>query len=300
MTGPTIVGDWGTTRLRLFRLAAGTVARRVDRPGIGVVGVDVATALRAALAELTADVTPERVILCGMAGARGALLEAPYAACPTDVRVWAVAAITDVFDGAPLTVAAGLRCTNFVGVPDVMRGEETQIFGALVLRPDLARGRHVLLLPGTHAKWVALVDGVVERFQTFLTGEVFALLRDHSTLLRAGAATSDDANGFKIGLARADTTPFAHLFAARTAQLLDGRDATWATTFLSGLLIGAEVREALALMGTPERVITIGDPALAKLYARALAAHPISVELLDGEACSLAGLDRLAATKHHP
>lgn len=295
MTGPVVLGDWGTTRLRLFVLSDGAVARRADGSGIGAVGAGAAATLRAALAGLTGDTPPGHIVLCGMAGARGALVEAPYARCPAEEQSWARLAIRDTFDGAPLAVAAGLRCTNFADAPDVMRGEETQIFGALALRPDLARGRHLLIHPGTHAKWIMVDDGVIERFRTFPTGEVFALLRDRSTLLRAGAERGDAGAGFEAGVARGQAGLLAHLFETRAAQLLEGRSVAWAEAFLSGLLIAAEVREALGLARGADRAVLIGDPALCDLYERALAVHGIAADPIDGDACVLAGLQRLAA-----
>ena len=297
MTGPVVLGDWGTTRLRLFLVADGAIARRADGPGIGAVGAEAAAALREALAGLTGDTPPEMIFLCGMAGASGALVEAPYARCPADEQSWARLAMRDTFDGAPLAVAAGLRCGNFADAPDVMRGEETQIFGAIALRRDLARGRHLLIHPGTHAKWIMIEDGVVERFHTFPTGEIFALLRDRSTLLRARSERGDAGRGFEAGLARGRGGLLAHLFEARAAQLLEGRSVGWAEAFLSGALIAAEVREALELARGAERAVVIGDPVLCGLYERALAEHGIAVESIDGEACVLAGFRRLAATE---
>ncbi len=296
-----VLGDWGTSRLRLFLMeGGGAVQRRVDGPGIGGLlgqGVDaVSVALDAALAELDSG-DRARVILCGMAGARGGLIEAAYMACPTGVATWAERAARIERGGRAVSVAAGLRCANFVGAPDVMRGEETQIFGALTLAPELARGRHILALPGTHSKWVVLVDGVVERFHTFFTGELFALLRDRSTLLRVGDGAGDAEGGLEAGIARGHGRAglAASLFETRAAQLLDGRSAAWSEAFLSGLLIGDEVRTALALTGAPSGVTLIGDPGLCERYTVALTQAGVAARTLDGDACALAGLQHLAA-----
>lgn len=293
-----VLGDWGTSRLRLFLMSTGEVARRADGPGIGVlfgVGADaVGAALDRALAQLGAEAAT-RVVLCGMAGARGGLVEVPYAPCPANGAGWAAHAVA-IERGHAITVAAGLRCANFVEAPDVMRGEETQIFGALTLAPELARGRHILVLPGTHSKWARLADGAVERFHTFATGELFALLRDRSTLLKAGDLTGDAVGGLEAGLARGRTGPglAAALFETRAVQLLNGRSAAWARAFVSGLLIADEVRAALALTGPPAQVTLIGDPALCAHYREALAMAEVGTATLDGDACVLAGLTRLA------
>lgn len=292
-----ILGDWGTTRLRLFRAGADGAAERLDGPGIGQLGGSPAEALAETLAPWRAEARAGGLWLCGMAGSRNGLAEAPYVACPAGPEQWRAAAITQELDGVPVTIAPGLRAANLAGGPDVMRGEETQIFGALRRDAALARGRHMLVLPGTHSKWAELVDGRVARFHSFMTGELFALLRRHSMLARAGAEGEEGRDeGFAAGLSRAaGAGALAALFEARSAQLLDGRGQGWAFGFVSGLLIGGEIGDALRLAGeAPESITLIGDPALTALYARALEASGRAAALLDGETCALAGLRLLA------
>jgi 2-dehydro-3-deoxygalactonokinase len=231
-----------------------------------------------------------------MAGSRNGLIEVPYAGCPADVAGWARATASVDVGAIRVTVAPGLSGANFADHADVMRGEETQIFGAMALDPGLAHGRHWLVLPGTHSKWAELVDGRVERFHTFPTGEIFALLRDHSTLTRAGTDAEGREEGFADGLARSGTGLLAGLFEARAAQLTEGRSLGWALGLLSGLLVGGEIAEALALVGTPpERIVLVGDPGLGGVYARAAEARGLKVATLDGDACSIAGLGLLGA-----
>jgi 2-dehydro-3-deoxygalactonokinase len=182
-----------------------------------------------------------------------------------------------------------------------MRGEETQIFGALALRPELAEGEHVFALPGTHGKWCQVRDGRIVRFQTFLTGEAFALLSTRSSLL-LGADTSesieDDSAGFAHGLWRAASGRLlGSLFEARAAQLREGRSGAWARGFLSGLTIGTEVSEGVAAFDA-KRVILIGASALAERYARALEAEAVGAALLGGELCVLTGLKCFASHTH--
>jgi len=292
-----IFGDWGTTRLRLFRAGADGAAERLDGPGIGQLGGSPAEALAETLAPWRAEARAGGLWLCGMAGSRNGLAEAPYVACPGGPEQWRAAAITQELDGVPVTIAPGLRAANLAGGPDVMRGEETQIFGALRREAALARGRHMLVLPGTHSKWAELVDGRIARFHSFMTGELFALLRRHSMLARAGEEGEEGREeGFAAGLVRAaGAGALAGLFEARSAQLLDGRGREWALGFVSGLLIGGEIGDALRLAGeAPESITLIGDPALATLYARALEASGRAAALFDGEVCALMGLRLLA------
>jgi 2-dehydro-3-deoxygalactonokinase len=287
----TILGDWGTTRLRLFRMEDGAIADRLHGPGIGQLAASPAETLAETLAPWRAAAQASGVLLCGMAGSRNGLVEVPYAPCPADVALWRSRLATVDVDGIAVSVAPGLSGANFAGRADVMRGEETQIFGAVALDPALAQGRAMLVLPGTHSKWAELIDGRIARFHTFPTGELFALLRDHSTLTRAGTDATGREEGFADGLARAGTGLIAGLFEARAAQLIEGRSLGWALGLLSGLLIGSEIAEALALAGErPKRIALVGDPGLSALYTQTAERHGLAVSHLDGDACAIAGL----------
>jgi 2-dehydro-3-deoxygalactonokinase len=295
-SGATLLGDWGTSRLRLFHVVEGTITGRASGAGIGAFDRSPAQTLNETIAAL-GDIGPiAGIALCGMVGSRNGLVEVPYALCPIDLAGWRAAAVPVAMD-LPVTIAPGLACVRPDGAPDVMRGEETQVFGALALAPELATGRHLIGLPGTHGKWVVVEDGTVQHFRTYLTGELYALLQEHSTLTRAGSDSAADAGdahhaGFDAGLARAldGSDLLGALFEARSAQLRSGASHGWALGFLSGLLIGHEVHEGAA---SAAAVTLIGDPALTALYARALDACGISSVALSGDACSLAGLGLL-------
>lgn len=289
-----IVGDWGTTRLRLFR-SARAGAEKLVGPGIGQLRASPAQTLRAMLEPWTSAAAQSGVLLCGMVSSRNGLLEVPYVPAPAGLPdLSRSAARPDGFD-YPVWIATGMSCRNFAGQPDVMRGEETQVFGAMAIDPQLAVGDHLLVLPGTHSKWVHVVDGLIRSFHTFFTGELFALLRDHSTLVRAGADPGKTEEGFAAGLQKGRTSALAGLFTARAAQLVDDRTQGWALGFLSGLLIAGEIDEARALlMNTGSRVIVIGDPSLSALYRQAGEALGLKTALLDGDACVLAGLEQIA------
>jgi 2-dehydro-3-deoxygalactonokinase len=154
-----------------------------------------------------------------------------------------------------------------------MRGEETQLWGA-----DLAPGA-CAVLPGTHSKWAWIgADGRIARFQTWMTGETFGLMRQHGLLGRlmvdGDFAATDFDDGVRRGLAR--PAQLLHsVFAARTAGLTGRRRPEALADFLSGVLIGAEVAGALA-QGGVEAVTLIGEPALCERYARALALAGVS------------------------
>jgi 2-dehydro-3-deoxygalactonokinase len=290
-----VTGDWGTSRLRLFRIEAGVVTDRVVGPGIAALALSPADTLIAALSAWRAAGDPSAVQLCGMIGSRNGWIDVPYVDCPADPSAWRAGAARIDLDGIPVTIMPGLACITPGGAPDVMRGEETQLFGAIAIDPSLRQGRHLIALPGTHSKWAMIEDGRIVGFQTFLTGELFALLRDHSILTRAAspdaqADAGDEDAGFDAGLARARGGDLlGSLFEARSAQLRAGRSSGWALGFLSGLIIGSEVAGAVAAFAV-DHVGLIGDPALTARYVRALAVHDHPTTRYDGDDCALAGL----------
>lgn len=290
MNALKILGDWGTTRLRLYRVQEGQVVDQAEGPGIGALPGTPADALIETLARWAEPHAQVEVTLCGMAGSRNGIAEAPYVRCPSDVAAWRAGALRTRIGDIELTIAAGLACANFAGAPDVMRGEETQIFGALALDETLAEGASLFVLPGTHSKWARTQDGSVSSFHTYPTGELFALLSDHSVLTRASADESpeDEPLGFDAGLHRAAADPdlLGSLFTARSAQLLDAKSRGWATGFISGLLIGHEVAAA----DMAASVALIGAPELTARYSQALAARNIDHSIQSGQRCALAGL----------
>ena len=236
---------------------------------------------------------PDAIRLCGMVGARGGWHEVPYVDCPADRGAWRRGSADLTLDGVPVAIMAGMAATHPLGGAEVMRGEETQIFGALALAPPLGEGRHLVALPGTHSKWASIKEGRITGFQTFLTGELFALLRDHSTLARLADNGAGEEDGFEAGLARAaEGACLGALFEARAAQLRQGRGRAWALAFLSGVLIGTEIAEAIALHA-PDRVTLVGDPLLTARYLRAFAYRGIAVQEIDGAQAALAGLATL-------
>jgi 2-dehydro-3-deoxygalactonokinase len=295
--GRTVLCDWGGSRLRAYLQVDGEIIAQCEGPGIGSLRGPAITALRDALKPWRAAGGIDQIVMCGMVGSRGGIVEVPYVQAPLGFAEWASRGLKHPADDMPLLIAAGIRGTNAAGAPDVMRGEETQIFGAIDCDAALARGSRTLLLPGTHSKWVEITEGRIMSLQTYVTGELFALLRDHSSLLRAGDSREPGAHGFAEGLARSRHSGLASaLFETRAAQLTLARSLTWAQQFLSGLLIGDEVSAALR-MRSPNSVVVVGDSALAALYREALSAHGVAVDCRDGDHCVVAGL-RLLAAQH--
>ncbi len=294
------LGDWGTSNLRLYRVEGGVVTARCDGPGIGGLDGSPAQALRDALAPWWLGSAPTHVDLCGMAGSRNGLHEVAYLDCPADAGVWAGAVTTVDFDGVPVRLGPGLACQNVQGGPDVMRGEEAQIFGALALDPVLRDRELRIVLPGTHSKWAVVDRGCIRSFRTCLTGEVFALLRDRSILLALGAADADSdeaAQGFAAGVDRTTTGAglLGSLFETRAQQLRGGKSASWGLGYLSGLVIGNEVADMRRADGLPETLVLVGAPSLTARYAQALRRFGVGAKEMDGDACVLHGLELIDA-----
>jgi len=287
--------DWGTTNLRAWTLdAAGAVVADKDFPlGVSKLAPGEAASRFESEVRPGLDATDLPAILCGMIGSNLGWTTVPYADCPAALADLA-ASLTSVADG--VRIVPGLRCEGLSSGPDVMRGEETQVLGWLAQHPERRTGRHLVCHPGTHAKWVLVEDGRIARFVTAMTGELFAVLGQHS-LLRS-EAPADDAAAFDEGLAAAGQGDAlaARLFTAR-ARVVGGRAKPDSTpSYLSGLLIGAEVASVPGLLGeAPKHVTLLGDAGLCARYRRALERIGVAVETFDGEAAAIAGLFALGA-----
>ncbi|MDB5842534.1 MAG: hypothetical protein JWQ23_4486 [Herminiimonas sp.] len=271
-SAPLLGIDWGTTNRRAYLLdEQGELLRRHDDEcGILSVAGDFAKSLDGLLAELKLDRVD--VIMSGMVGSRNGWREVPYLEAGQSLPRLSQA-MHEIDAGRPdlrCRIVPGYRFSNAAGVPDVMRGEETQVLGAL----SLAATDGWFLLPGTHSKWVLVQDGSIRDIITFMTGELFALLKHHGTL--ASLMKEDESTvpaAFEAGLEAARHGGFTHLaFTCRALVVTGAMPAAHASSYLSGLLIGAEMQEIRARAGAAGRmpVQLIGSPALAARYVDAL------------------------------
>ncbi len=275
MTTPRLLAlDWGTSNLRASLLGDGAQALQTRRDARGVMAVP-AGGFGAVLDELCGDWLREHpalpLIAGGMVGSRQGWVEAPYLALPAG-PVQAAAALTRVELGAGrrLHIVPGASDQPRPGRFDVMRGEETQVWGSAV-----AAGWCVL--PGTHSKWVRVdEEGRVAALHTYMTGELYALISEHGTpgrlMVHGRRDDSAFAAGVALGAAEHAQATMA-LFAARTAGLLGGMAAEALPDHLSGLLIGIELAAARGALDEAARarpLRLIGDAALCERYARAL------------------------------
>lgn len=260
-------------------------------------------ALQAMLQALNVASTRLPVLMSGMVGSAHGWVEVPYA--PTGEPLASLAQRLHTFDVDGRSVSIVPGCVLRLGERvDVMRGEETQLLGALTL----GYGDGWYVLPGTHSKWVHMQGGVITDFATYMTGELFALLGQHGTLSAAmasdpkgtGGTEDDDAPGpiqaFEQGLHASEEGALSNtLFGCRARVVTGTQPPGTARSYLSGLLIGAEWHDVARRHGghLPPQVRVIGAAALARHHIRAAAFFGTQLQPLDSTEVTIAGLARL-------
>ena len=300
--------DWGTSRFRLWLLAEdGKILnhRRTDEGLLQSAAVGFATVLERHLLEL--GCSPDLpVIICGMAGSRSGWIEANYLNVPVALSTVMEKAVAVPDIARDIRILPGIAQRNSLN-PDVMRGEETQLFG--MLAKDRACGRNfdllqnrIICMPGTHSKWVRLIDDRVDHFTTFMTGELFELVSSRSVLKFSVDTQSpvDPENPmFLQSMQKAIERPeefSAQLFSLRPAMLLGYTNPVNALAALSGALIGLEFAGAFKRFGKPEHITLMASNNLGRLYATALRALEMKFDECNAEDAGLHGL--LQAARH--
>jgi len=273
--------DWGTSSFRAYRVGAdgATLDRHSSARGILTVqGGDFAGVLKSEIGDWLGR-EPGPIVMSGMIGSRQGWIEVPYVACPAAPEALASGCKAVAWgDGRRAWIVPGMSCRDAHDVPDVMRGEETQILGALDELPAEA----TVCLPGTHSKLVRIRHGRIETFTTHMTGEVFAVLWRNSILGRLGSTeTVDDDAAFDAGVDRSAQAQglLHHLFGVRARGLFAELPPESLASYLSGILIGHEIR-ASAPAGP---VAIIGTAELSRLYQRAFGRLGIETRLIETE-----------------
>ncbi|GAB5430808.1 MAG: 2-dehydro-3-deoxygalactonokinase [Epibacterium sp.] len=285
-----VAADWGTSHLRLWPMGTdGVPLERIDSDqGMSRLTADgYEQVLLDLLAPYLAAETALDVICCGMVGSRQGWREAPYAASPCAPPSFDTATLVQTDD--PRLRVHVLSGVKQLAPADVMRGEETQIAGVLVADPGFDG---VVCLPGTHTKWVSLKDGAITGFSTFLSGELFQLISAQSVLRHTLAGAGWDQAAFESGCQQGAARPESlanALFGLRAGALLEGLDPVAARARASGYLLGMEV-EAMREDWQGRPVAMVGENEIAQAYATALRLQGASVEILDAQDITLAGL----------
>jgi len=283
-----IAVDWGTTNRRAYKIDGSGASVDEFEDDRGALSVPKGE-FPAAAAEIRERLGDLPLLMAGMAGSNRGWVDAPYVPCPAGIDdlvgnlVWA---------GEREAIVPGLAYQEGVHA-DVMRGEEVQLLGGIadgLVDPD-----SLVCHPGTHNKWVTLRRGKIDSFRTVMTGELFAILKEHSILgdLLGGKVDLGDAftAGVSVGLSSQDLP--AELFSVRARVLLAKAREEDAASMTSGLLIGTDVRIGLSYP-TSAQVTVVGRPELTRLYAAAIRDANRPVCEVDGERCFLAGIKQIA------
>ena len=290
-----LVIDWGTSRFRAYLIdSAGHVLDRVEsHDGIMAVkpgGFPAVLALRCGSWLARHPDLP--VVMAGMIGSRNGWVEAPYRACPATAHDIATAMQqVDIGNGRIAHIIPGCSYRDTSNTPDVMRGEETLALGA-------GCDDGLVILPGTHSKWVRMNKGVIAEFATFMTGEIYAALLNN-TILGTLKTEPADPSGFADGLTSSKRGGgLTHqAFAARTSVLMGDMDGAKVASFLSGLVIGSEIKSGLERFTAHEHITLVSEGQIAEFYKDAFTSFACRVHSIAPEPCLIAGLSRIASAK---
>ncbi len=286
-----IAVDWGTTNRRAYRIDQHGTCVSVIEDDSGVLSV-APGGFPAAVDDIRARLGDQPLLLAGMVGSTRGWVEAPYVPCPAGLDD--LARHLSWVDPGRVAIIPGLSISS-EGHADIMRGEEVQLFGALAA--GLIPLTSIVCHPGTHNKWVTVVDGRIATFRTVMTGEMFNMLREGGVL--AELLTSDVTSGaaFRSGVRRGlgASALTAELFSVRARVLLGEMPRESAASFTSGLLVGADLVVGLEIAAGSD-IFIMGRSELTSLYAEGAveAGHPVSE--IDGSAAFLAGALAIART----
>lgn len=297
MSDPAHVAvDWGTSSFRLWlvdRDGKVLTERRSDEGMTTAARTGFAAVLQAHL-DAVGGAPDLPVLVCGMAGARQGWVEAGYVDTPAPLAAILEGAVSVPGQSRDIRILPGIAQRD-PHAPDVMRGEETQLLGALGLD---ATGDALVCMPGTHSKWVTVRGGKVARFATFMTGELFSAISHETILSHAvnGAEQAEDREAFNAALTAAFEAS-AHaanlLFRVRSRQLLFGGTPAAARETISGTLIGLEMAAELpAARGTAVTLIASGQ--LAMRYRSAIETLSATVRVIDADEAVRRGLSMAA------
>jgi 2-dehydro-3-deoxygalactonokinase len=291
-----IIVDWGTTNFRAYRFDPGDGLIAEHRASAGILAIADGRFEAALDREIGPWITPgAELFFSGMITSRNGWVETSYAETPANLAALARASVSRMHaSGAAMRFLPGVAMRH--PAPDVMRGEEIQVFGACLPEEDV-----VVVLPGTHSKWVRHRAGRIEAFHTFMTGEVFAALKGHTIL---GRLLPDGASGTPEAFAAGVRHMRAHAgagllhaaFSARSRVLFDELAPSDIGEYPSGIVIGAEIAGGLALGWNPATIRLAGEPALTARYAEAARIFGLTPEIAPDDA-TIRGFRRLAALK---
>lgn len=282
--------NWGSSNFRAYRLNAEGKVEAEKSSGRGAVSVPPEGFPDALMAEVGDWISEgeRKILMCGMVGARRGWKEAPYVQVPATFNQVVAGVIRLELESLDARIVPGLMGADECGIPEVLRGEETELFGCT----NDASGHVNLCLPGTHTKWVRMDGPRIVAFETCMTGDLYKAILE-GTILRSYAKPEQiDHDAFLLGVERAKQAGALshHLFGVRTLNLAGRMQESSATSYLSGLLIGHEVK---TMAREQESVHLIGDPELCSLYAKALLQFDVNSSV-EPVGAALRGLTKIA------
>ncbi|MEG3153663.1 2-dehydro-3-deoxygalactonokinase [Sphingomonas sp. RB1R13] len=291
--GGLIAINWGSSAFRAWLVGPDGIVKDQLVSSSGVVGLD-----RQAMATVIDEVTARwpavaRIIATGMIGSNIGWTERPYLECPVSLADLAAACAPTKIGPTTVYLAPGLACVRRAdGRPDILRGEDMEIFGAIALRGAEASGR-TIVLPGTHTKWAHIEDGYLVEFFTSMAGEMFDRLTAGGLLASIVSDEAIPGNAFQKGLAEGSdglglTTA---LFGVRAGVIRGTVDRSDAASYLRGLLIGSEFADAahLGIGPTDDTIVLVGNPGLCRLYQAAAPFFGFAAEIVDSRDATVAG-----------
>ena len=291
MNSAFIALDWGTSSFRAYMLKAdGTVQETVTAP-TGILAVKDAgfdAALEGHIGKWDKNLP---IIASGMITSRQGWVELPYIACPASLRSIAAAVHPHTSNhGRKLYFVPGISRRGADGTPDVIRGEETQVLGAS------EGGSERFVTPGTHSKWITVENQVITGFSSYMTGEVFALLKSHSILGKLMTGETGNTSAFEKGVRAGlkDPAGFLHnIFSTRTLGLFHEMPTDHLSSYLSGQVIGAEIAHAIAKNPAGAQYRILATPALGEHYMTAMKIAGLNVGYGEPDVAVI-GLRRIA------
>lgn len=286
-----IAVDWGTTNFRAFLMNNAQRIEQITHPCglLSVENAQFAATLQGMLKPWLHEYGALPIAMAGMVGSQQGWYEVPYTTLPCTAS--ALFAGTHTFTtpwGSPAWIIPGVSGASHFDQPDVMRGEEVQLVGLSQLHPA---EKHFALLPGTHSKHAQMLEGKIATFSTFMSGEIFSILSQHSLLGKGLPPQQEDKSAFLLGVKTAlRGAPFTHLiFSARTRRLAGEVASEHIHSYLSGLTIGYE----LLAVPAGRQAWVVGSPALTERYLLASPLMDIKLTPVNGDDCFIRGLSHL-------
>jgi len=302
---PFVAVDWGTSKMRAMLCSSDSLkwasVQMITGEGIGKLERSVPETLFDAIDPWIKDFGKLDILLGGMVGSNIGWRMTPYVPCP--LKLSDIVSNLDTFEdrGHRVAIVPGVSCINRLGQPDVMRGEEVQIIGWLQRRMATSDDEQLLCLPGTHTKWVQMTNGRMASFTTSVTGEAYSVFRDHSVLVataNSGNRPPTDSESFAAGVSVAiehGDDLLQLLFSTRSRALLQNDICVDASSYLSGLLVGADVRSALRnVRGSDVVVELIGELNLCEKFATAIGQFGFRSNITDGDEAGFEGFRSIA------